>query len=134
MIQIQNLSLQRGVKELIKQANIEIYPGHKVGVIGANGCGKSTLFGLLRGELQADMGDCLVPKGWHIVSVAQETPGTERCAIDYAIDGDTRLRQLQAELEDAEQAHDGDKIGHLHDLLAQIGAYDVEARAATILA
>jgi ATP-binding cassette subfamily F protein 3 len=102
-------------------------------VIGANGCGKSTLFGLLRGELQADMGDCLVPKGWHIVSVAQETPGTERSAIDYAIDGDTRLRQLQAELAEAEIAHDGDKIGHLHDLLAQLGAYDVEARASTIL-
>lgn len=133
MIQIQNLSLQRGVKELIKQANVEIYPGHKVGVIGANGCGKSTLFGLLRGELQADMGDCLVPKGWHIVSVAQETPGTERSAIDYAIDGDSRLRQLQAELAEAEIAHDGDKIGHLHDLLAQLGAYDVEARASTIL-
>lgn len=133
MIQIQNLSLQRGVKELIKQANVEIYPGHKVGVIGANGCGKSTLFGLLRGELQADMGDCLVPKGWHIVSVAQETPGTERSAIDYAIDGDSRLRQLQAGLAEAEIAHDGDKIGHLHDLLAQIGAYDVEARASTIL-
>ena len=133
MIQIQNLSLQRGVKELIKQANVEIYPGHKVGVIGANGCGKSTLFGLLRGELQADVGDCLVPKGWHIVSVAQETPGTERSAIDYAIDGDTRLRQLQAELAEAEIAHDGDKIGHLHDLLAQLGAYDVEARASTIL-
>jgi len=133
MIQIQNLSLQRGVKELIKQANVEIYPGHKVGIIGANGCGKSTLFGLLRGELQADMGACLVPKGWHIVSVAQETPGTERSAIDYAIDGDKRLRELQAQLTEADIAHDGDKIGHLHDLLAQLGAYDVEARAATIL-
>jgi ATP-binding cassette subfamily F protein 3 len=133
MIQIQNLSLQRGIKELIKQANVEIYPGHKAAVIGPNGCGKSTLFGLLRGEIQPDMGECLVPKGWHIVSVAQETPGTDRSAIDYAIDGDARLRQLQADLLKAEIAHDGDKIGHLHDLLAQTGAYDVEARAATIL-
>ncbi|MFT6085544.1 MAG: ATP-binding cassette subfamily F protein 3 [Glaciecola sp.] len=133
MIQIQNLSLQRGIKELIKQANVEIYPGHKAAVIGPNGCGKSTLFGLLRGEIQPDLGECLVPKGWHIVSVAQETPGTDRSAIDYAIDGDARLRQLQADLVKAEIAHDGDKIGHLHDLLAQTGAYDVEARAATIL-
>nr|WP_297348539.1 ATP-binding cassette domain-containing protein [uncultured Glaciecola sp.] len=133
MIQIQNLSLQRGIKELIKQANVEIYPGHKAAVIGPNGCGKSTLFGLLRGEIQPDMGECLVPKGWHIVSVAQETPGTDRSAIDYAIDGDARLRQLQADLVKAEIAHDGDKIGHLHDLLAQTGAYDVEARASTIL-
>jgi ATP-binding cassette subfamily F protein 3 len=133
MIQIQNLSLQRGVKELIKQANVEIYPGHKAAVIGPNGCGKSTLFGLLRGEIQPDMGDCLVPKGWHIVSVAQETPGTDRSAIDYAIDGDARLRQLQADLVKAEMSHNGDKIGHLHDLLAQTGAYDVEARASTIL-
>ncbi|MFT5899618.1 MAG: ATP-binding cassette subfamily F protein 3 [Glaciecola sp.] len=134
MIQLQNLSLQRGIKELINQANIEIYPGHKVGVIGPNGCGKSTLFGLVRGEIQADMGDCLVPKGWHIVSVAQETPATERSAIEYAIDGDSKLRELQAQLEQAEIAHNGDKIGHLHDLLAQLGAYDVEARASTILA
>ncbi|GAC27574.1 ATP-binding cassette domain-containing protein [Brumicola pallidula] len=133
MIQIQNLSLQRGVKELIKQANVEIYPGHKAAVIGPNGCGKSTLFGLLRGEIQPDMGDCLVPKGWHIVSVAQETPGTDRSAIDYAIDGDARLRQLQTDLVKAEMSHNGDKIGHLHDLLAQTGAYDVEARASTIL-
>jgi ATP-binding cassette subfamily F protein 3 len=116
MIQIQNLSLQRGIKELIKQANVEIYPGHKAAVIGPNGCGKSTLFGLLRGEIQPDMGECLVPKGWHIVSVAQETPGTDRSAIDYAIDGDARLRQLQADLLKAEIAHDGDKIGHLHEL------------------
>jgi ATP-binding cassette subfamily F protein 3 len=133
MIQIQNLSLQRGVKELIKQANVEIYPGHKAAVIGPNGCGKSTLFGLLRGEIQPDMGDCLVPKGWHIVSVAQETPGTDRSAIDYAIDGDARLRQLQADLVKAEMSHNGDNIGYLHDLLAQTGAYDVEARASTIL-
>ncbi|MDT0629205.1 ribosomal protection-like ABC-F family protein [Alteromonas sp. W364] len=134
MIQLQNLSLQRGVKELIKQANIEIYPGHKVGVIGKNGCGKSTLFGLLRNEIQADSGDCMVPKAWKIVSVAQETPGTDRKAIDYVIDGDIHLRELQKALEKAEEQHDGSRIGHLHDELAQLGAYDVEARAATILA
>jgi ATP-binding cassette subfamily F protein 3 len=133
MIQIQNLSLQRGVKELIKQASLEIFPGHKVGVIGKNGCGKSTLFSLLRNEIQADTGDCLVPKGWKIVSVAQETPGTESCAIDYVIDGDTELRQLERELAQAEEHDDGAKMGALHDKLAQIGAYDVSARAATIL-
>jgi ATP-binding cassette subfamily F protein 3 len=134
MIQLQNLSLQRGVKELIKQANIEIFPGHKVGVIGKNGCGKSTLFGLLRNEIQADSGECLVPKAWKIVSVAQETPGTDRKAIDYVIDGDIHLRELQRALAKAEEQHDGSRIGHLHDELAQLGAYDVEARAATILA
>ncbi|MBF7074387.1 ATP-binding cassette domain-containing protein [Glaciecola sp. MH2013] len=133
MIQLQNMSLQRGVKELITQANIEIFPGHKVAVIGKNGCGKSTLFALLRNEIQADTGDCLVPKAWRIVSVAQETPGTDRLAIDYVIDGDKQLRKLEADLAKAEHAHDGEKMGSLHDQLAQIGAYDVSARAATIL-
>ncbi|GBL04372.1 ATP-binding cassette domain-containing protein [Glaciecola sp. KUL10] len=133
MIQLTNLSLQRGIKTLIKDANIEIYPGHKIGIIGANGCGKSTLFSMLRGELQADAGDCIVPKHWRIVSVAQETPASEKSALEYVIDGDTELRKLQAQLLDAEDAHQGEKIAELHEKLAHIGAYDVEARAAVIL-
>ena len=134
MIRIQNLSLQLGAKQLVKDSNIQIYPGHKVAVIGANGCGKSTLFNVLRGELQADTGDCLVPKDWKIVSVAQETPNTDRSAIDYTIDGDLNLRALQSQLKAAEAVDDGTRIGHLHGAMAEAGAYDIEARAATILA
>lgn len=153
MIQLSNLSLQRGIKTLIDSASLEIFPGHKVGIIGANGCGKSTLFSMLRQEIQPDLGDCNVPKHWRIVSVAQETPASDKSALEYVIDGDRWLRKLQQELADLESKHaaigqklthtqnsnsDDDHIGkriaEIHDSLAQAGAYDVEARAAVILA
>ncbi|MBO1256847.1 ATP-binding cassette domain-containing protein [Alteromonas sp. 5E99-2] len=133
MIQLQSLSLRRGTKHLLKDANATIYPGHRVGLIGRNGCGKSSLFALLRKELDIDEGDLQLPTQWKVVSVAQETPASSRSAIDYVIDGDTHLRQLQKELALAESKDDGVKIGALHAKLAESGAYDIEPRAATIL-
>lgn len=133
MIQISEMSLLRGTKMLLQDTSASIYPGHKVGLIGANGCGKSSLFALLRGELQPDTGECAIPKNWHIVSVAQETPAVDRSALDYVIDGDTKLRNLQAKLQLAEAAHDGEKIAKIHADLEHQGAYDVDSRAATIL-
>jgi ATP-binding cassette subfamily F protein 3 len=134
MIQFSDVSLMRGSKVLLRDANAVVYPGHKAGLIGANGCGKSTLFALIKGELHTEQGDFNIPKNWHIVSVAQETPAVERSAIDYVIDGDKHYRNLQGQLSDAEQAHNGEQIAHLHGLLEQVGAYDIDARAATILA
>ena len=134
MIQFSDVSLMRGSKVLLRDANAVVYPGHKAGLIGANGCGKSTLFALIKGELHTEQGDFNIPKNWHIVSVAQETPAVERSAIDYVIDGDKHYRKLQGQLSDAEQAHNGEQIAHLHGLLEQVGAYDIDARAATILA
>ncbi|MDC8829325.1 ATP-binding cassette domain-containing protein [Alteromonas gilva] len=134
MIQLSDVTLMRGSKVLLDGASAQVFPGHKVALIGSNGCGKSTLFALLRGELSVDAGDCSLPADWRIVSVAQETPAVNRSAIDYVIDGDKHLRRLQQQLADAEQAHNGEAIGKYHDLLAQAGAYDVEPRAATILA
>ena len=134
MIKLSNVSLLRGRKMLLEDASMQVFPGHKVALIGSNGCGKSTLFALLRNELSVDAGECSVPNDWRIVSVAQETPATDRSAIDYVIDGDKHLRGLQAKLVDAEQQEDGVQIGQLHWQLEQAGAYDVESRAATILA
>ena len=133
MIKLSNVSLLRGRKMLLEEASAQVFPGHKVALIGSNGCGKSTLFALLRSELSVDAGDCSVPSDWRIVSVAQETPATTRTAIDYVVDGDKHLRDLQAQLEAAEESGDGVKIGQIHGQLEQAGAYDVEARAATIL-
>ncbi|OJF69820.1 ABC transporter ATP-binding protein [Alteromonas sp. V450] len=133
MIKLSNVSLLRGRKMLLEDASAQVFPGHKVALIGSNGCGKSTLFALLRGELSVDAGDCSVPSDWRIVSVAQETPASHRTAIEYVIDGDQHLRALQAQLNDAEAAEDGVLIGQLHGQLEQSGAYDVESRAATIL-
>ena len=133
MIKLSNVSLLRGRKMLLEEASAQVFPGHKVALIGSNGCGKSTLFALLRSELSVDAGDCSVPNDWRIVSVAQETPATDRTAIDYVVDGDKHLRNLQAQLAAAEKSGDGVEIGQIHGQLEQAGAYDVEARAATIL-
>jgi ATP-binding cassette subfamily F protein 3 len=134
MIQFSDVSLMRGSKVLLRDANAVVYPGHKAGLIGANGCGKSTLFALIKGELHTEQGDFNIPKNWQIVSVAQETPAVERSALDYVIDGDKQYRKLQGQLATAEQAHNGEQIAHLHGLLEQVGAYDIDSRAATILA
>lgn len=134
MIQFSDLSLMRGSKLLLQDVNAVVYPGHKAGLIGANGCGKSSLFALIRGELHPEQGNFTIPKDWQIVWVAQETPAVERCALDYVIDGDRRFRDLQARLKLAEEAHNGEQIALLHGLLEQAGAYDIESRAATILA
>ncbi|MDC0602835.1 ATP-binding cassette domain-containing protein [Aliiglaciecola sp.] len=134
MIQISELTLMRGTKELLEKASATIYPGHKVGLIGANGCGKSSLFALLRGELHPDSGDCKLPKNWQIVSVAQETPASSRSALDYVVDGNLHYRQLEKQLAQAEAAHDGEKIALIHGQLEHAGAYDMESRASVILA
>ena len=110
MIKLSNVSLLRGRKMLLEEASAQVFPGHKVALIGSNGCGKSTLFALLRSELSVDAGDCSVPNDWRIVSVAQETPATDRTAIDYVVDGDKHLRNLQAQLEAAEKSGDSVKI------------------------
>lgn len=134
MIQISELTLMRGTKELLEKASATIYPGHKVGLIGANGCGKSSLFALLRGELHPDSGDCQLPKNWQIVSVAQETPASSRTALDYVVDGNLHYRQLEKQLAQAEAEHDGEKIALIHGQLEHAGAYDMESRASVILA
>ena len=97
MIQFSDVSLMRGSKVLLRDANAVVYPGHKAGLIGANGCGKSTLFALIKGELHTEQGDFNIPKNWQIVSVAQETPAVDRSALDYVIDGEKQYRKLQTQ-------------------------------------
>ena len=134
MIQFRNLTLVRGARELIAGASLQIHPGWRIGLTGANGSGKSSVFALLRGELQAEHGDCEIPAIWRIATVAQETPALDIPAIDYVLDGDTELRALQRELAEAEAAHAGEKIADLHLRLDDIGGYSARARAAALLA
>jgi len=133
MIDVRDITLMRGGQILLQETNFAVFPGHKTGLIGANGCGKSSLFALLRGEISTDQGDVSMPSGWRVASVRQETPALDRSALDYVLDGDTELRALQAQLTTAEANDDGVAIGRIHDLIAQIGGYDVEARAASLL-
>ena len=103
MIRFTQLTLRRGVKVLIEAADAALNPGDKIGLIGANGTGKSSLFALLRNEIQADQGQVDFPARWRVAYVAQETPALECPAIEYAMDGDTTLRRLERELAKAEE-------------------------------
>ncbi|MGL5987704.1 MAG: ATP-binding cassette domain-containing protein, partial [Burkholderiales bacterium] len=102
MITLKNLSLQRGTKLIFERVNLTIYAGQKVGVVGANGCGKSTLFALFLDEIHPDAGDLELPPRITIAHVAQETPALAVPAIEYVIDGDRELRLLQQQLAQAE--------------------------------
>ena len=133
MITIANLRLQRGQKVLLESANARIDVGQRVGVIGRNGTGKSSLFALLRGELHGDAGDVSIPSNWVIAHVAQEMPETEMSAVDYVLEGDEALMRLNAELKLAEEQNDGVAIAHCHTELAQMDAYSAPARAGQLL-
>ena len=130
MIRFSNVSLRRGAKLLLEGADVAINPNERIGLIGANGSGKSSLFALLRGELHTDKGEVDFPPQWRLAHVAQETPALERPAVEYAIDGDTALRGLEARLA---QAQDGVLIGELHAALGDADAYTVRSRAEKLL-
>ena len=133
MIQFRKLRLARAAKVLFEDVELQIHPGWKVGLTGANGCGKSSLFALLRGELHQDQGDLEMPPSWEVAHVAQETPALDCSAIDYALDGDRELRRIERELAAAEAGHDGEAIGLLHGRMQEIDAYSAPARAAALL-
>jgi ATP-binding cassette, subfamily F, member 3 len=133
VIRFTQLTLARAAKILIEQANLQIHPGQKVGLTGANGCGKSSLFALLRGELHAESGNLDIPDTWVIAHVSQDTPALQQPALEFTLDGDTRLRAIERELAAATAADDGHLVGELHARLGEIDGYSAQARAAELL-
>jgi ATP-binding cassette subfamily F protein 3 len=133
MLTFSDVSLRRGPRLLFAEASFTIHAGHKVGITGANGCGKSSLFGLMRDELHADTGTLSLPTDSVIAHVAQETPAVAKPAIDYVIDGDSGLRQLQTQLACAEQNNDGLLQAQILSQLEGVDAYTATARAARLL-
>lgn len=133
MIEIKNLTLQRGLKVLLDQAALSLAPGRRVGLIGKNGSGKSSLFSLLKGEITADKGDVSIPKHWKTAAVAQETPALDISALDYVLQGDGELQLFQTALHEAEAKNDGMKQAEYHAKLEEIDAYSAPARAAKLL-
>src|SRR5690349_23355241 len=118
MIRFSNVSLMRGTKPLLEDADLTLNPGDKIGLIDANGAGKSSLFAMLRNELHPDQGNIDFPAKWRMAYVAQETPPLQRNALDYAIDGDVTLRKLEEELARLEaqpdSAEQGIALGNVH--------------------
>jgi ATP-binding cassette subfamily F protein 3 len=133
MINLRNITLRRGVKVVLQSANVTLQPGEKVGLIGRNGAGKSSLFSLMTNRLQADSGDVEIPPRWRVGEVAQEMPETEDGATDFVLQGDLPLVAAQAELHAAEASGDGNAMAHAHMALDEAGAFDAPARAQALL-
>lgn len=133
MIRFNQFSLARGVKPLFEATSFTLNPGEKAGLVGANGAGKSTLFSVLRGELHPDAGDFSLPPSWRIAHVAQETPAAEKTALEYTLDGDAALREIEARIAQAEASHDGEALGHAHAAFADADGYTAPARAEALL-
>ena len=133
MIIATDLSLDRGAKNLIKASSFTIHPNHKVGLVGSNGCGKSSLFAALLGDLTPDSGDLSLPNSWDMATVKQETPSLEQSALDYVMDGDKEFRQLEQQLEQARISDNGNLEATIINKIDTINGYSLPARAGELL-
>jgi len=133
MLKLDKLALRRGALLLFDDVSMNISGGTKLGLTGANGCGKSSLLSLILGELQPDEGDYFLTPGWVIAHVAQETDSSDRAAIEVVMDGDVELRELQQRLQQAEEKADGHEISACHIRLEEIDGYQAHSRAAKLL-
>ncbi|MBE9564686.1 MAG: ATP-binding cassette domain-containing protein, partial [Proteobacteria bacterium] len=134
MLQAINLGIRRGTKLLFERTSFQIHPRQKVGLTGANGTGKSSLFSLILNDLHADTGDCLYPENWVIAHVAQELAAGTQAAIEFVLDGDDELRQVQQAITTAEEKNDGILLATLHTQLDNIDGYTANSRASQLLA
>lgn len=133
MITISSLTLQRGTKVLFDQVSLTIFAKQKVGLVGVNGCGKSSLFALLLDKLHPDSGDVYIQSGITIAHLAQEVPNTDIPTLEYVMQGDAEVADLLQKIKQAETEQDHNAISQLHNRLYEIGGYNLEARAAKVL-
>ena len=133
MITLKNVVLRRGAKVILDGASVTLNPGEKIGLVGRNGAGKSSLFAMLNGTLHEDGGDFSIPAQWSMAQVAQDMPETEQSATAFVVDGDVVLMAAQAEVEAAEASGDGDRMAHAYTALYDAGAHDAQARAQALI-
>ena len=133
MIVIKNITLRRGTKIVLQDASVTLQPGEKIGLVGRNGAGKSSLFSLLTHRLQSDAGDVSIPPRWLVGEVAQNMPETDDGATDYVLEGDTRLQAANAALVAAEAADDGNAMAHAHQEIAEAGGFEARPKAQALL-
>ena len=134
MLSFNQLSLRRSTTLLFENVDLQVFPGQKLGITGANGCGKSSLFALILGQLSADLGEFSIPADWAVAWVEQEAVLSDRSAVDYVIDGDQELRRIESQLVLAEQREDSDRIAACHERLQEIDGYQANSRAARLMA
>lgn len=123
----------RGSKYLLENASASIFPGQKVGIIGRNGCGKSTLFAAIKGEIAPELGSLTVPRNFKISAVSQQTPSLDISALDYVKQGDKALTELLAQKEKAYAENNGEKIALIEDKLGIAGVWTIDSRAKILL-
>ena len=133
MITLKNVVLRRGAKVILDSASVSLNPGEKIGLVGRNGAGKSSLFAMLNGTLHEDGGEYSIPVQWRMAQVAQDMPETEQSATSYVIEGDVVLQAAQTEVEAAEASGDGDRMAHAYMELYDSGAHDAQARAQALI-
>ncbi|KJK22700.1 ABC transporter [Burkholderiaceae bacterium 16] len=133
MISVRNVTLRRGVNVVLDRASVTFNPGEKIGLVGRNGAGKSSFFGLLNGTLHEDSGEFSIPAAWKMGQVAQEMPETEQGATDFVVEGDTVLLAAQAEVAASEASDDGMRMAHAYMALHDAGAHDAPARAQALI-
>src|SRR5690606_9819636 len=133
MLTFSHLALRRGPRLLISDATFTVHRGEKVGIVGANGCGKSSLLSLMLGELQPDAGSFERPPRLILAHVAQELAGTDRPAIEFVMDGDEELREVEAAIAAAESSGQGTRLAELHERYGALGGYDARSRAGRLL-
>lgn len=133
MITLRNITLRRGPHILLQDVSWTIYHRQRIGIIGSNGSGKTSLFNMLLGKLENEKGNLEIPRQIKLAHVAQETPAVEQSALDFVLDGDDELRALQHDLVQAELINNGEKIALLHARMSEVDAYTASARAAQML-
>ena len=133
MISMTEIELRRGTKVLLSDAELVIHPGQHIGIIGANGCGKSSLFKLLLGQLAPDAGNLFIPSDWRIAHMAQELASSERSALDYVLDGDPELRRTEAAIEQATDQEDNNRLAAEYEKMDAINGFDAHYRAEQLL-
>jgi ATP-binding cassette subfamily F protein 3 len=133
MIILKNVTLRRGSKVLLDGTSVTLNPGEKVGLVGRNGAGKSSLFAVLNGSLHEDGGEFSIPSQWRMSQVAQDMPETDQSATDFVVEGDTALLAAQVEVTAAEASDDGMQMAHAYMALYDAGMHDAPARAQALI-
>ncbi|MGO1766003.1 ABC transporter [Advenella sp. S44] len=133
MIILKNVTLRRGSKVLLDKTSVTLNPAEKVGLVGRNGAGKSSLFALLNGTLHEDGGEFSIPSQWRMSQVAQDMPETEQSATDFVVEGDTLLLAAQTEVAASEASDDGMRMAHAYMALHDAGAHDAASRAQALI-